>query len=434
MEGTDMNGRKYEYVIVGSGAGGATLARELSKRGKQVLVVERGKLEDSIGTIRDTMRFYDMNKSKTGFATSREGVMLLRTFMAGGTTVVAMGNAVRCLEEELAGFGINLEEEFAEAEREMDVAPIAEGLLSEGAQKIRWAAHELGYRMDPMPKVIDPVRCQKCGGCLKGCVHQAKWTALDYLEEARQNGADVVYNTRIQEATVDGGKARGVRGTGPSGPVEFPADVVVLAAGGLGTPVILLRSGVKEAGQNLFIDMLVNTYGVAPGLNHLHEPNMALVNLEFQKTRGFLLSPFANASRITRFLELGAKGPFLLADRLIGIMTKTADDTIGRVYEDGSVSKPVTEGDRTRLLEGSSISKEILIKAGAKADSILVGKPLGAHPGGTAAIGQIVDKDLQTHIENLFVCDCSVFPTSPGLPPFLTIVALAKRLGKTLAA
>ena len=242
-----MNGRKYEYVIVGSGAGGATLARELSKRGKEVLVVERGKVEDSIGTVQDTMRFYDMKKLKTGFATSKEGVMLLRAFMAGGTTVVAMGNAVRCLEEELAGFGITLEEEFAEAEREMDVAPIAEGLLSGGSQKIRWAAHELGYRMDPMPKVIDPVRCQKCAGCLLGCVHQAKWTALDYLREAQQSGAEVIYNTRIGEVLVNGGKARGIRGAGPSGPVEFQAEVVVLAAGGLGTPVILQRSGVKDA-------------------------------------------------------------------------------------------------------------------------------------------------------------------------------------------
>lgn len=64
-----------------------------------------------------------------------------------------------------------------------------------------------------------------------GCVHQAKWTALGYLEEARQSGGDVVYNTKIQEAMVDGGKAGGVRGIGPLGPVEFQASVVVLAAG-----------------------------------------------------------------------------------------------------------------------------------------------------------------------------------------------------------
>jgi hypothetical protein len=57
--------------------------------------------------------------------------------MAGGTTVVARGNAIRCLEEELASVGINLAEELTDADREMDVTPIAEGLLSEDAQKIR---------------------------------------------------------------------------------------------------------------------------------------------------------------------------------------------------------------------------------------------------------------------------------------------------------
>ena len=74
------------------------------------------------------------------------------------------------------------------------------------------------------------------------------------------------------------------------------------------------------------------------------------------------------------------------------------------------------------------------MKAGADSKSIVVGKPFGAHPGGTAAIGKIVDKDLQTEIENLFVCDASVFPTSLGAPPILTIAALAKRLAKTIVA
>ncbi|UCD10333.1 MAG: hypothetical protein JSU79_11190, partial [Dehalococcoidales bacterium] len=44
----------------------------------------------------------------------------------------------------------------------------------------------------------------------------------------------------------------------------------------------------------------------------------------------------------------------------------------------------------------------------------------------------IVDKDLQTEVNNLFACDASVLPEAPGLPPILTIVALAKKLAKTL--
>lgn len=347
--------------------------------------------------------------------------------------MMSCGNGVRCLEEELAGLGITLEEEFAEAEQEMGVAPTAEGLLSEGSERIRWAAQELGYRMDPMPKIVDPARCRKCGQCVNGCAFGAKWTALEYLEEARKHGADVAYNTRIQRVLVEGDRARGVGGIGPDGPVEFLADVVVLAAGALETPVILQRCGVKNAGGNLFADLLVTTYGITDRLNQVHEPSMALVDLEFHASQGFLLSPYIAPTRGQRAFDVGPKGMTLSSQRLLGIMTKIADEPAGRVHEDGSVTKPVTDRDWTRLREGSSIAREILIKTGVKADAIVdSSRVVAAHPGGTAAIGQVVDRDLRTSIETLYVCDASVLPAPPGLPPILTIVALAKRLGKTL--
>ena len=211
------------------------------------------------------------------------------------------------------------------------------------------------------------------------------------------------------------------------------ADNVILAAGGLGTPVILQNSGIPHAGPGLFIDLFVNTYGTTRGLNQIHEPAMAVVDLEFHQEKGFILSPFMSHSRLVRFAEIGARGLASSSKSLIGIMAKTTDDPAGCVFPDGSVSKPVTEADRRRLKEGSEISREILVKAGAEPKSIVVSKVQGGHPGGTAAIGKVVDKDLQTKVDGLFVCDASVLPAAPGLPPMLTIGALAKRLAKTLA-
>ena len=427
-----MHSKKYEFLIVGSGAGGATLARELSRSGKKVLVVERGRYEEKIGTFRDSLRYFDGNKLTKMPIKSKEGVILWRAIMAGGSTVVSSGNGTPCLEKELAGFGITLGEEFAEVEIEMKVSPIAEGLLSEGSERIMWASKELGYKMELMPKFIDPVSCKKCGQCMLGCVNGAKWTALRYLEEARQHGADIIYNTGIEQVLVENGKARGVRGIGPHGRSEILSDVVIVAAGGLGTPVILQQSGVKDAGPGLFVDLMVNTYGVTEGLNQVNEPTMALVDHEFHQSKGFILSPYVNHPRMVRFTEMGAKGLALSPRKLIGIMTKIADEPVGRVYPDGTVSKPVNERDWRRLREGSSIAKEILVKAGADSKSIIVSKPQGAHPGGTAAIGKVVDENLQTKIDSLFVCDASVFPAAPGMPPILTIVALAKRLAKIL--
>jgi choline dehydrogenase-like flavoprotein len=160
---------------------------------------------------------------------------------------------------------------------------------------------------------------------------------------------------------------------------------------------------------------------------------MTLVNHQFYESEGFVLSPYVVLPRMSRFAEMGAKGLALPTGRLIGMMTKIIDEPVGRVQPDGKFSKPVTDRDRTRLQAGSSIASEILVKAGADRQSIAISKPQGAHPGGTAAIGKVVDQDLQTSVDNLFVCDASVLPTSPGLPPILTIVALSKRLAKRLA-
>ena len=427
-----MNSKKYEFLIVGSGAGGATLARELSKKAKKVLVVEKGKYEQKLGTLRGSLRFYDTNKLTKLPKKSKEGVILYRTIMAGGSTVVSCGNATRCLEEELADFGINLDEEFTEAESEMNVLPIDRRLLSEGSEKIMWASKELGYQMELMPKFINPNKCKTCGQCSFGCVKDAKWTALSYLEEARHNGADIIYDTSVEQVLTENGRVKGVRGIGLQGEMEIFSDVVILAAGGLGTPVILQQSGVKKAGSNLFVDLLVNTYGITESFNQISEPPMALVDHEFYKSKGFILSPYVNHYRMARFLEMGVKGLSLPTNRLIGIMNKISDEPIGHVYPDGTVSKPVSEKDWMRLKEGSSIASEILIKAGAGPKSISVSKVQGGHPGGTAAIGTVVGKDLQTEVNNLFVCDASVLPKAPGMPPILTIIALAKWLAKIL--
>jgi len=420
-----MRNSKYDYLIVGSGAGGATLAKELAQQRKHVLVVEAGKDEKKIGTPIDSNRYYDTKKSK-------EGAIIWQARMAGASTVVSCGNGVRCLEKELGDFGIDLSKEFVQAEQEMQIAPIAERLLSNGSKAIMQASKELGYDMKMMPKFIDPKICRKCGNCTDGCTKGAKWTALRYLKDAKNNGAETIYETRVKEIIIDNGKAKGVRCVGRQGIREIFANSVVLAAGGIGTPIILQNSGIKDAGAGLFVDLFVNVYGITDNdkLNHVFEPTMTLVNLDFHQAKGFLLSPYVAHTRMARFREFGLRGFTLPHKRTLGIMIKTTDEPIGHVYPDGSISKPVTEKDWKRIKEGSIIAKEILIKAGAK--SVIVSKVQGGHPGGTAAIGRVVDKNFQTKVNGLFVCDASVLPVTPGLPPILTIVALAKRLASIL--
>jgi choline dehydrogenase-like flavoprotein len=421
-----MQTKKYEFTIVGSGAGGATLARELSKKGKQVLVVERGG-HAKRGSFQDFLMGLDV-------PTSKEGVPIYRKIMAGGSTIVSAGCGVRSLQKELSSLGVTLDEEYTEAEKEMGVSPLDTKLMSEGCEKIMWAANELGYKMEPMPKFVDTGKCKKCGMCICGCARGAKWTALNYLQEANQAGVEVLYETTIEKVVTQNGKAKGVTGVGPNGSIEIVSDVVVLAAGGLATPLILQQSGVKDAGSGFFVDLCFYMFGATKGLDQFRGPQMGLVDHEFQKSKGFILSPYLLPDKFAYLTVLGEKAADLPERGLVGMIIKIADEPIGHVYPDGSISKPVTEQDWARLNEGSSISREILVKAGADRKSILVSTtPDGSHPGGTAAIGKIVDKDMQTKIDNLFVCDASVLPTSAGMPPILTIVALAKRLAKILA-
>ena len=119
-----MNSIRCDFLIVGSGAGGATLAKELSQHSHDVVVVERGVRARQLGSFRASLSFFDANKATKVPRKSKEGVILWRTLMAGGSTVVSCGNGTRCLEMELAEFGIQLERDFHEAELDMQISPM----------------------------------------------------------------------------------------------------------------------------------------------------------------------------------------------------------------------------------------------------------------------------------------------------------------------
>jgi choline dehydrogenase-like flavoprotein len=427
-----MDTRRYDYVVVGSGMGGATIAQELAKRGRQVLVLEKGWPEQKLGTFKDDLRYFDIDFLAQAPSKSKEGTILWRTFMAGGSTVVSCANGCRSLEPELASLGIPLGEELREIEIELAIAPIDERLLSEGSLALAAAASDLGHELQLMPKFIAADSCHKCGSCVHGCPHGAKWTALKQLALLEQLGGEVWYGATVDRVLVANGKATGVRGRRDRHLFEAMGDAVILSAGGLGSPVILQNSGL-EAGQGLFMDLFVNTYGATSGLNMIQEPSMTMVGLESHKDAGFIISPYVQHSRPVRLVEVGRQGLLMSDKKLIGMMTKITDDREGTVYGDGSVSKPVTASDQAKLKQGSDRCREIMVRAGADPKSVVVSKVQGAHPGGTAAIGEVVDANLETKIAGLFVCDASVLPVAPGLPPILTIGALAKYLAKKLA-
>ena len=113
-------------------------------------------------------------------------------------------------------------------------------------------------------------------------------------------------------------------------------------------------------------------------------------------------------------------------------MVKAKDTLYGKLKDNGGVRKILNSDDKQKLLRGFERAKKILKNAGAK--SIFKTWYLAAHPGGTVKVGELVDSNLKTEYENLYVCDCSVIPEAWGLPPAATIIALGKRLSKHLTS
>lgn len=389
-------------IIVGSGAGGGTVAKELAKAGISVSIIEKG---PSIS----------VQKAYTQYNIQNVGTEVSCTVCLGGTTLVTAGNAVRTCEESFKKIGIHLSDEFEEIEEELGINTLPDSHFGEGTKKIMGAAKSLGFEIQKMPKFIYSEQCEPCGKCAFGCPRDAKWTSMEFIEEARKYGAKVIENTPVTDIIVNNGKVKGVK----SGDKSFEADIVILSAGAIETPRLLQKIGIN-AGNNLFVDTFVTVGGILKNIKYNKEVTMnALIKLD-----DIVLAPHYSEILVNKLKKFKAKKKDVL-----GMMIKIKDEPSGKVTPK-NVIKTNTAEDVALLAEGSAIAGSILTEAGVDPKTLVSTYSRGAHPGGTAAIGDVVDKNLQTKIEGLYVADASVFPEAPGAPPVLTIIALAKRLAK----
>ena len=113
-------------------------------------------------------------------------------------------------------------------------------------------------------------------------------------------------------------------------------------------------------------------------------------------------------------------------------MVKVRDGLDGRVNLDESFSKPLDDDTWHKLNKGAILAEEILMRAGVHRDDLMRTTVIGAHPGGTVRIGELLDENCQTAIKNCYCVDASIIPEPWGVPPTVTIVAMAKRLAKQL--
>ena len=194
----------------------------------------------------------------------------------------------------------------------------------------------------------------------------------------------------------------------------------------MNTPKILINSGiVKHVGEGLFTDLFITVGGYLKNIKLNMEIPMA-VKSEFGP---YFLSPHYSNQLIPIIKEKGYNpGP----EDIIGLMVKIADEANGKIGKNGEIEKILTQKDLNILIEGYKKAVELLIAVGVDKSSISSTPIRGAHPGGTAAIGKVVDKNLETCVKGLYISDASVIPQAPGRPPILTITALSKRLSNII--
>ncbi len=430
--------RHAEAVVVGSGPGGATVARQLARAGKQVLLLERGqdyRRKPYYGTYLGALAYAD----RRSLLFTKEGLNIIRPLMLGGATSMYCGSAARPPAWVKEKYGIDLDAYVDETIEEIGIAPLAPQQRGVASTRIAEAARSLGYDWEPLLKFMRPARSAhfNCGArCMLGCRCGAKWNAAEWVDEARGAGCELITAACVDDLIIENRQVGGVRGRTHGLPFEVAAQVVILAAGGIGTPLILQRAGFFEAGHGITMDTTAMVCGLSKEKGIGNEPPMTwgYTNDEI----GYMLSTLLDPWLLFPLMATMKSPRHLLKwpgwDRTLGVMIKIKDDLSGGISLDGEISKPMTERDQFRLNHGAIVARQILVRAGADPDSVFITPLRGTHPSGTARLGQILDANLQTEVKGLYVCDASTFPEALDRPTVLTILALGKRLAVHLLA
>lgn len=425
-----------DYIIVGSGPGGATLARELARRSKRVLLLERGldyRTKPYYGTYLGPLRYAE----RGSFLYTKEGLNVVRPLMVGGATSMYCGCAAPPPDWFKEKYLIDLDAYVSATIEELELAPLPPELCGTASTRIAQAGRALGQDWQPQLKFMRPHRAARfdCGAkCMLGCRCGAKWNAAEWVDDAEAAGAKLKTQARVERVLIEDGRAVGVQGRLGRTPFTAKAQTVILAAGGIGSPRILHKSGLPDAGNGMTMDTTVMVYGVTKERGIGNEPPMTWSSEE--RAGGYMLStlidPWLNYPLVSAQKGLRYSLRWLQWNHMLGVMIKLKDNISGGVFSDGTISKPMTKDDGERLKSAEDVARRILVQAGADSDTLFTTPLRGTHPSGTVRIGDLLDRNLETPIAGLYVCDASVFPEALARPTVLTIIGLAKRLAQHL--
>ena len=268
-----------DVVVVGSGAGGGVIAGELAAAGKDVVVVEKGGYySESDFTGREAEMTQKLYLRRGTLATKDLGMVVLAGSCLGGGTIVNWSTSLRTPDDVLEewerdhGFtgatSADYKAGFDAVEQRIGVNTADSAPNANNAALAR-GCDALGQPWRPIPRNASQCE-QRCGACGYGCPYGRKQsTMVTYLDDASERGARFVVRCQIERVLIEAGRAVGVEGwapddaTGERRKVVVRAPVVVVAAGSVESPALLLRSNIHNAniGQHLRLHPVAVTVG-----------------------------------------------------------------------------------------------------------------------------------------------------------------------------
>ena len=502
-----------DVLVIGSGAGGGSVARDLARAGKRVIVIESGALYDERTFPTRERDAYERLYLDSGFTATEDAhiAILAGGTVGGGTTVnwmtsIPIPDRVRNEWEELhgvegiasAGFKKDLKSVLSEigAQPSAEIPPKDAAILR-GAEVRGWSGENIQ---------MNRAECDDCGTCGFGCKRGSKQSTLRlHLPQALEAGAHLIPDCKAERLIITNGAVRGAITTygtraGTPRTLEIVAPQVVVSGGALRTPLLLRRSGLTHPaiGQNLRLHPVTLAAGIFPEKIEMWRGTMqAAKSEEFveptEDRNGYIIE---SAPGHPGLLSLGIPWTsrdehqrlMRLAPRIAPFLAIAKDDGGGRISETrngfAKIEYRTTPRDERTLR--AALGSLVSIAESAGADEVIAagsppiawrrrdgveafevlqrrltrfdfspnrGTVFSAHQMGTARMGgDPVDHACDPYgrvrsggrprandphggiIRGLYVADGSLFPTAIGVNPMITILALAKRVARTVLA
>ncbi|GAB4195183.1 MAG: GMC family oxidoreductase [Sandaracinaceae bacterium] len=377
---------------------------------------------------------------------------------------------------------------FAEVEALLGVVPIRPDQLSANNRVLKRGVEALDYAGGMLSHNRDG-RCIGSGFCELGCAYDGKRNALRVLiPEAMARGATVLSDARVDRVEHDGARASGVSGTlldehgRARGSFRVRARGVCLAGSAIGSAALALRSALpdphEQAGRHLHVHPGVAVAGIFDerleswkGIPQSYECTEFLDLRPGSERRAWILPSFAHP--VGTAAVTPGFGPRLLRTMRgyahMGVLAAMIhDETEGRVYLDAMsgtggrsrIAYQPNAADRAQLALGARECARLLLAAGAREVMVPAVPPItirteadlaeitddrfrphdvpltAVHPMGSMRMGpdprtSVVDaRGRHHHVENVWVVDGSLFPTSIGTPPQLSIYTFALKVAR----